>query len=174
MTKLPDDDTLRGFFREGRTDKQIAAAYGCTISAVNLRFSKMGLSRKPWSNTATAIIEAAWPSSDFTRSRFTASNSARNLWVFLRWRLGDPTLTPDQQRRVRNFTARMEREGNILVMDWSREGHPWVFLPREPSDGRLVVRWPEGRELPKGPHLEALMLPPVTAEPQEAMELDAR
>ncbi|MEU6765891.1 hypothetical protein ABZ916_25650 [Streptomyces sp. NPDC046853] len=174
MAKLPDNDVLRGLFRDGLTDKQIAAAYGCSIAAVNARFQKMGLQRKPFSNTATAILEAGWPAKEFSRSRFNNQNTARTLYAFLRWRLGDPTLTTQQLARVRVLASRMEAKGTILELAWDEEGEqPWTFVPRKESDGRLVVRWPEGRELPKGPHLDAITLPPVASETQEVQSAGA-
>ncbi|NEC21165.1 hypothetical protein [Streptomyces parvus] len=161
MAKLPDNVTLRRLFREGLTDLQIAKAYGCTPAAVNARYGiVMNEPRKPWSNTASAILEAAWPREEFERQKFTRFNRARDLTTFIRWRLGDPTLTERQLLRARNFTKHQKRNGVVLTLDWSKD-NPWVFLPREPSDGELVIRWPEGRELPKGPHLEAISLPPT-------------
>lgn len=172
MTKLPDNDTLRRFFREGLSDKEIAQAYGCSIQAVNLRFTKIGIERKPFANMAVAILEAAWPRNEFDRTKFGRFNRARDLAVFIRSRLGDPTLTGKQQVRVERFTAHLERNGLILALDWSQE-NPWVFMPREPSDGRLVIRWPEERELPKGAHLEAISLPPSPAESGTGTGIDA-
>ncbi|MFD4646312.1 hypothetical protein [Streptomyces sp. NPDC058441] len=159
MTKLPDNDTLRRFFREGMSDKEIARAFGCSVQAVNLRFTQMGLERKPFANTAAAILEAAWPRDEFERSRFSRFNRVRDLSSFIRSRLGDPTLTAKQLQRAERFAAHLELNDLILTLDWDEE-NPWVFMPRESKDGRLVIRWPEGRELPKGPHLEAISLPP--------------
>jgi len=172
MTKLPDNDTLRRYFREGLSDKEIAQAFGCSVQAVNMRFAAMGIERKPYSNTAAAILEVAWPRDEFDRSKFTRFNRARDLATFIRWRLGDPDLTPRQHERVEKFTRHLEKEGLVLAIDWDRD-NPWVYVPREPQDGRLVVRWPTGREMPRGPHLEAITLPPVPAEPEISVELNA-
>lgn len=167
MAKLPDNATLRRFYREGLSDLAIAKAYGCSVQAVNARYGLMDMPRKPWSNTANAILEAAWPRGEFDRDRFTRYNRARDLVTFIRWRLGDTTLTEKQHLRARNFTKHEKRNGAVLALDWSRDGNPWVFVPREPSDGDLVIRWPEGRELPKGPHLEAISLPSATDGPDD-------
>lgn len=172
MTKLPDNDTLRRYFREGLSDREIAQAYGCSAQAVNLRFTKLGIERKPFANVAAAILEAAWPRNEFDRSKFSRFNRVRDLSTFIRGRLGDPSLTDRQLQRTDRFVAHLERNGLILTLDWSQE-NPWVFMPREPSDGRLVVRWPEGREMPKGAHLEAISLPPVPAESETGMGIDA-
>ncbi|MFE5009755.1 hypothetical protein ACFRJ3_34805 [Streptomyces sp. NPDC056696] len=159
MTKLPDNENLRRLFREGRTDKEIAKAFGCSPQAVNLRFTQMGIERKPFANTAAAILEAAWPRDEFERSKFSRFNRVRDLSSFMRSRLGDPTLTAKQIQRAERFAAHLELNDLILTLDWDQE-NPWVYMPRESSDGRLVIRWPEGRERPKGPHLEAISLPP--------------
>ncbi|MFF4245239.1 hypothetical protein ACFYY2_12295 [Streptomyces sp. NPDC001822] len=172
MTKLPDNETLRRFYREGLSDKEIAKAFDCSVQAVNLRFGKMNLPRKPWSNTAAAILEAGWPRDEFDRTRFTRFNRARDLTTFIRWRLGDPDLTDRQLERAERFTAHLERHNVVLTVDWGKE-NPWVFVPREESDGRRVIRWPEGREMPKGPHLDAISLPPAVATPGIASESNA-
>jgi hypothetical protein len=172
VTKLPDNETLRRYFREGLTDKEIAQAFGCSVQAVNMRFTQIGLERKPFANVAAAILEAAWPRDEFDRSKFSRFNRVRDLSSFIRSRLGDPTLTEKQLHRAERFAANLELNGLILTLDWSKE-NPWVFAPREPSDGRLVIRWPEGRELPKGPHLEAISLPPAPAEAESGTGIDA-
>jgi hypothetical protein len=56
------------------------------------------------------------------------------------------------------FSAYCAANGVVLSLDLSQDT-PWVWLPRQASDGQLVVRWPEGREKPKGPHLKAITLP---------------
>ncbi|MFC9591509.1 hypothetical protein ACFTUC_17175 [Streptomyces sp. NPDC056944] len=161
MAKLPDDETLRKYFRDGLSDREIADMHGCSYQAVNLRFTKMGLERKPYKNIASAILEAAWPSSQYSREKFRF-NRVRDLTSYMRWRLGDPNLTEKQRERAEYFMGRLRGEGEILALVWSEE-NPWVYLPREPSDGRLVIRWPADRELPKGLHLEAISLPAVSA-----------
>ncbi|MEV5677471.1 hypothetical protein [Streptomyces sp. NPDC052179] len=163
MAKLPDNETLRRFYREGLSDKQIAKAYDCSIQAINARYVDMGMERKPHSNTAAAILDAAWPQSEFDRSKFSRFNRAKDLAVFIRWRLGDPGLTETQQHRVKKFMAYVERHDSVLSIDWSKE-NPWIFVPRKLSDGRRVIRWPEGRELPKGAHLDAITLPSDSAD----------
>nr|WTB30305.1 hypothetical protein OG781_13150 [Streptomyces sp. NBC_00830] len=160
MTKLPDNETLLRFYREGLSDKEIATAYDVTVSAVNLRFTKLGIERKPWSNTATAIMEAAWPSAEFRRSRFTNYNRARDLYSFMRWQLGDPTLSERQLHNAKLFAKYVRDHDVVLTLDLDLEQQsPWVWVPREGQDGRLVLRWPEGREMPRGPHMAALTLP---------------
>lgn len=160
MTKLPDNDKLMRYYREGISDKQIAETYDVTVQAVNNRYKKMGIEKKPWSNTATAIVDAAWPAAELGRSRFTHLNRARELYSFIRWRLGDDTLTERQLSRVRHFAQYSQENEVVLTLDPESET-PWIWVPRTADDGRLVMRWPEGRELPVGPHLEAISLPPA-------------
>lgn len=80
--------------------------------------------------------------------------------AFIRWRLGDNTLTSTQVHRARAFVAYLKAHSAVLALDWGRNGNPWVYLPRTREDADLVIRWPEGRERPKGAHLEAISLPP--------------
>lgn len=167
MAKLPDDDVLRKFYRDGLSDKQIAQAYGVTVQAVNLRFANMGIQRKPEMNTATAILNAAYPSSEVKRSNYTQLNRARELFAFMRWRLGDKTLTDRQLRMAKGFAAYSEEHDVVLSLDIEKKS-PWVWLPREATDGRLVLRWPDGREMPKAPHLKAITLPNPEAESDDA------
>jgi hypothetical protein len=79
----------------------------------------------------------------------------------MRWRLGDPTLTEKQLRAARQFLTYMRTEDVVLGLDLSQE-IPWVWLPREAQDGRCILRWPPGREMPRGPHLEAISLPELS------------
>ncbi|MFK0231229.1 hypothetical protein ACIQUL_36300 [Streptomyces sp. NPDC090303] len=159
MRKLPEDEILRRHvFQDGLSDKEIAGIYGCSPQAVNMRLKKIGIERMPYSNTAAAILDAAWPRADYDRVKFHRNNPSRDLTVFMRWRLGDDSLTERQRDRIQRFVGRLERDGTVLALVWGEE-NPWVYVAREPSDGRRVVRWPQGRELPRGPHLEAITLP---------------
>src|SRR5690349_8690797 len=96
MTKLPENSVILDLYKAGRTDVEIAALYDVTVQAVNYRLNALGIARKPESNTATAILEAAWPSAETGRTKFTSRARARRLWAFMRWRLGDKTLTVQQ------------------------------------------------------------------------------
>ncbi|MFD4608291.1 hypothetical protein ACFWOT_09265 [Streptomyces sp. NPDC058440] len=159
MGSLPDNSTLLKFYRDGLSDAEIAEAYGVSVQAVNKRFARMDIERKPWTNTATAILNTAWPTTkDFKRSEYTHLNRARSLFAFMRWRLGDPTLTDRQLREAERFGMYVRTKKVVLGFDLSSK-NPWVWLPREESDGNLVLRWPEGRETPLGPHLAAITLP---------------
>jgi hypothetical protein len=171
MTKLPDNATLLRFYREGLADAEIAKAYGCTVQAVNLRWAKLGIERRPWSNAATAIIEAAWPTAEYRRARFTQLNRARDLWAFMRWRLGDPTLSARQLHDAQRFITYVREHDVVLGLDVELSS-PWVWLPRQEEDGRLILRWPKDRELPKSSHLEAITLPdePRAASPQATLK----
>ncbi|KIE24711.1 hypothetical protein LK08_22740 [Streptomyces sp. MUSC 125] len=163
MTKLPDNEVLRQhYYADGLSDKQIATMYGCTVQAVNQRFGSMEppIQRKPWTNKATAILEAAFPTRPgFKRSEYTHLHRARSLYAFMRWRLGDPTLSARQVGDAQRF-ARYARDNHVILgFDPERRENPWQWLPREDSDGDLLLRWPAGREMPKEPHLKAITLP---------------
>ncbi|MFJ8699450.1 hypothetical protein [Streptomyces ardesiacus] len=161
MTKLPDDDVLIRLYRDGVKDEEIASMYGVTHQAVSFRFGRMGLKRKPYISTATAILEAAYPSSgDFKRSDYTQLNRGRQLFSFMRWRMGDPKLTPRQRKLAQEFLTYVQENDVVVSLDPTAKT-PWVWLPREPQDGDLVLRWPPAREKPKGDHLKAITLPEV-------------
>ncbi|GHE92907.1 hypothetical protein GCM10017776_06710 [Streptomyces griseoluteus] len=135
--------------------------YGATPQAVNARLVAMGLRR--YRQKVTGILERAWPTSETGRGDFVNLNRYRDLCCFLRWRLGDPDMTANQVRGAKRF-ERTVRERNS-VLDFQPEAdEPWLFVPRIESDGRMVIRWPQGRELPEGELRAALDLP---EEPQE-------
>ncbi|MEV0470731.1 hypothetical protein [Streptomyces prunicolor] len=159
MTKLPENPELMKLYRNGLSDKEIAERFDVTVQAVNLRFSALGIKRAPFRTSAKEILEAAWPSTETRRTEFVHLNRARDLYAYLRRQLGDKTLTPNQLNAAARF-ERMIREGEVVLdlQPDSDEG-PWALVPRLPSDGRMVIRWPEGRELPTGKLREALNLP---------------
>ncbi|GAA3621352.1 hypothetical protein ACG5V6_05600 [Streptomyces chitinivorans] len=158
MTKLPNDDQLLAHYRRNLTDKQIAAMYGCTVQAVNLRLNRLGIERKPHSNTATALLEQAWPTAVYRRSRFTHFSRARRLWVFIRRNLGDPALSARQLHESLAFEHHIREHYVVLDLDLT-QSNPWVFRPRLHLDEDLVIRWPEDRPKPSLRELEALRLP---------------
>ncbi|MEU8948768.1 hypothetical protein [Streptomyces sp. NPDC048489] len=159
MTKLPENSVILDLYKAGLSDAEIGDMYGATSAAVNYRLNLLGIERKPQSNLATAILEAAWPSAETVRTKFTNRTKARRLFAFMRWRLGDETLTAQQLDAAQRFMAYIVQYEVVLDLDGTQEGNPWVWLPRLPEDGRLVIRWPADREMPKGPHLEAISLP---------------
>lgn len=164
MAKLPKNPELLKLYRNGFSDKEIADMFDVTVQAVNLRLSALGVQRAPFRNSAIKILETAWPSEETRRTEFTHLNRARDLFSFLRWRLGDAGLTKRQLADAARF-ERIIRNGNVVMdLQPDAKGGPWVLLPREPSDGRMVIRWPEGRELPTGELRKALDLPEEPAD----------
>ncbi|MEV3860724.1 hypothetical protein AB0J38_41250 [Streptomyces sp. NPDC050095] len=161
MTKLPDNQALLELFRDGYSDREIGEMYDVTPAAVNKRLGLMGIQRAPYRATATAIVDMAWPKGE-RPEEYTFLNRARELYAFVRWRLGDPKLTPKQIKAAERFASYSREQDVVLTLDLT-QSNPWVWVPRLPEDGQLVLRWPGGRELPKGPHLEAITLPPVRA-----------
>jgi transcriptional regulator with XRE-family HTH domain len=156
---LPDNETLiKWRYIDGLSDEQIAKAAGVSIQAVNKRWKEP---RKPHTNAAKAILDAAWPTTkDFKRSEYTHFGRAKELMYFMRWRLGDKTLSDTQLRLARRFHAYCVTHNAVLSFDLEAGPNPWVYVPREERDGRLVLRWPDNREKPKGQYLKAITLPP--------------
>ncbi|WP_326827417.1 hypothetical protein [Streptomyces sp. NBC_01751] len=159
MTKLPDNPELLKLYRNGFSDKEIAEMFGATVQAVNLRLSALGIKRAPYRTAAKEILEAAWPSSETRRTEFVHLNRARDLYVFLRRQLGDRALTKMQLTAAARFERLIRDNEAVLDLQPDAPDGPWVLVPRKPSDGAMVIRWPEGRELPDGKLREALDLP---------------
>jgi hypothetical protein len=159
MTKLPDNPELLKLYRNGFSDKEIAVQFDVTVQAVNLRLQQMGIKRAPFRAVAKEILEAAWPSTETRRGEFIHLNRARDLYAFLRRQLGDPALTRNQRTAAERFDRLIRSQDVVMDLQPDAPGGPWVLLPRKPSDGRMVIRWPEGRDLPKGELRAALDLP---------------
>ncbi|MYX26040.1 hypothetical protein GTY75_05040 [Streptomyces sp. SID8381] len=147
----------------------IAKSSGASESAVNEALRKLRIERRPWLNTAKAVLEAAWPSTpEFKRSEVTHYGVAKELVAFMRWRLGDPGLSKTQLHLAKRFWAYSVTHNTVLTLVPGKKGNPWEWVPREGRDGQLVVRWPEGRERPKFAHMKAVTLP-ATPLPADAL-----
>ncbi|MGW5773096.1 hypothetical protein ACWEVY_28585 [Streptomyces longwoodensis] len=159
MTKLPENPELLKLYRNGASDKEIAEQFGATVQAVNLRLAALGIRRAPFRTQAKEILEAAWPSAETRRTEFVHLNRARDLYAFLRRQLGDSGLSATQLKAAERFERMIRENDSVLDLQPDNPEGPWVLVPRRPSDGRLVIRWPEGRQLPTGDQLKALSLP---------------
>ncbi|MFF2426140.1 hypothetical protein [Streptomyces mirabilis] len=159
MTKLPENPELLKLHRNGFSDKEIAVQFDVTVQAVNMRLQQMGIKRAPFRTMAKKILEAAWPSIETRRGEFIHLNRARDLYAFLRRQLRDPALTKNQRTAAERFERLIKEHNAVLDLQPGMPGGPHVLLPREPSDGRMVIRWPEGRELPAEEFRAALDLP---------------
>ncbi|MFF9653070.1 hypothetical protein [Streptomyces sp. NPDC014622] len=159
MTKLPENPDLLKLYRNGYSDKEISEMFGVTVQAVNLRLSALGIKRAPFRTSAKEILEAAWPSAETRRTEFVHLNRARDLYAFLRRQLGDTGLTKTQLAAAARFERLIRTKTAVLDLQPDAPDGPWVLIPRSPSDGCMVIRWPEGRGLPPGKLREALNLP---------------
>jgi hypothetical protein len=159
MTKLPDNPELLKLYRNGSSNREIAEEYGVTVQAVDWRLSRLGIKRAPFRSAATQIIEAAWPGKETNRTEYIRLGRVRDLYTFLRRQLGDDGLSAGQLKGADRFERLIRDTGCVLDFQPDAPDGPWVLLPRQPSDGRMVIRWPEGRELPTGKLREALDLP---------------
>jgi hypothetical protein len=159
MTKLPDNPELLKLYRNGFSDREIAEQFHATVQAVNMRLKQMGIARAPFRTLAKEILEAAWPSVETRRGEFIHLNRARDLYAFLRRQLRDPALTKNQRTAAERFERLIREHNAVLDLQPGMPGGPWVLVPREPSDGRMVIRWPEDRELPAEELRAALDLP---------------
>ncbi|MER6912250.1 hypothetical protein ABT354_11300 [Streptomyces sp. NPDC000594] len=162
MAKLPSDAELVKLFHLGADDKALAEEYGVTVQAVNKRFVNLGLRKKPAALRANELVRSIW---DVKTSREGPSHhnayTVKALKVYLRSRLGDTGLSQTQQREAEWLIGRLVRDNTVVTYD---PENGWQYAPREPADGRMIVRWPAGKELPKEDLRQALTLP----EPPEA------
>ncbi|MET8132869.1 hypothetical protein ABZV24_13085 [Streptomyces sp. NPDC005251] len=158
MTKLPDNQGLLKLYHDGFSDIQIAEMYDVTYQAVNLRLGAMGVRRAPFRAQVASILESAWPTEETGRGAYVEKGRHRDLCSFLRLRLGDPGMTSRQRDAAQRF-ERALKKGDCVMDFRPGMGEPFPYVPRVESDGRMVIRWPEGRKLPDGELRAALHLP---------------
>lgn len=161
MTKLPSNPELQKLYRNGFSDEEIAEMFDVSRQAVTLRLNNMGIFRAPFRARMTAILEAAWPVAETRRAEFIHLNRARDLCAFLRRQLGDTGLSKTQLGAAARFERLIRESDAVLDLQPEAEDGPWVLVPRLPSDGNMVIRWPDGRDLPEGKERKALNLPAV-------------
>ncbi|MGW1867935.1 hypothetical protein ACWCPS_20490 [Streptomyces mauvecolor] len=160
MTKLPSDAELAKLFHLGVTDADIAEQYGATVQAVNKRLVRMELRKKPIAVRVNELVKSIWPDIKTSRSGPSHHNAyiLKNLKVYMRVQLGD-TVSETQRREADWLIGRLVRDGVVIDYDpASDEG--WAYVRRESTDGRRIVRWPAGKELPEGDLQNAMELPP--------------
>jgi hypothetical protein len=165
MTKLPSDAEMTKLFVLGQlNNREIADKYDVTPQAVNKRFQKLGLERRPYSNDANAEIAKVWrvvatQGADSHHAIF----SIQTLRLWLRLRLGDRELSDRQRRDALNFEKRVRERNVVLAYDPEKE-KPFFWVPREARDDRLVVRYPKEKGAPPLDELARFRLPDVPSE----------
>ncbi|MEU0912148.1 hypothetical protein [Streptomyces althioticus] len=154
------DALLIKYFHLGMSDQEIAEKHGITVQAVSKRRVPLGLFRKPvsrqvndWLSERMEVKTSQWGPSHHKKY------SSKRLREWLRLRLGDDLLKPDQISRARAWERRLRRENVVLGYDPETEDG-WYYRPRQPSDGRLVLDWPEDLPFPDERFRRALELPP--------------
>jgi hypothetical protein len=165
MSKLPSDAELTKLFVLGQmNNREIADTYGVTPQAVNKRFQKLGLERRPFSNDASAEIAKVWR---VHATQEAGSHHAmfpiQSLRLWLRLRLGDRELSNRQRRDALNFEKRVREKNVVLAYDPDKE-KPWSWEARQSRDDRLVVRYPYEKGSPPLADLKLFRLPDVPSE----------
>lgn len=151
---LPDDSVLlreRDF--EKLSLREIADRYGVTTSAVSHQFIKMGRS---------TIGNAAMEYWDFIPWKIQQGHKALDAAIRLRAhvrRQSGMELTESAARRLDNWWTRLRRDGTVLTYLPESAPSPWHYVPREPSDGSLIIRWPEDMPPPTEAQRTVLTLP---------------
>ncbi|MBD0739849.1 response regulator transcription factor [Streptomyces sp. CBMA29] len=162
MAALPSDAELLKLYALGKKNPEIAAMYGVTPQAVNYRFDKLNIKRRPLTTQANDLIGQVWKiGSDPDTIAHHGLSPIQYLRMWVRYRLGDDTLSARQLTNAVNFGRRLQREGTVLQYQ-AQDAQPFSYVPRRPSDGRLVVRWPADQPQPEAEVLEPLELPEET------------
>ncbi|AWN05279.1 immunity repressor [Streptomyces phage Ibantik] len=155
------DAILVKLFHLGRTDNEIAGTYGITKQAVSKRRLKLGLERKPVSQQVNGYLAhrwAIWAPQEGTGHH--NQHSAKALRAWLRWRLGDTSLSKQQLHLAQAWAEGLQERGEVLCYNPDLE-EGWYYRPRRESDGRRAIDWPEDLPFPDEKFKRALDLPPA-------------
>ncbi|MGW4446460.1 hypothetical protein [Streptomyces sp. NPDC004682] len=158
MAGLPESDlellTLR---KAGLNGVQIAAQFGVEPEAVYMRFAAMGIHQKGAKSPVAQALP--WDVVNHPdKRRITNQAPFRGLRYFLQKQMGEK-LSYRAELDLKAFLNRV-RAGEVLEL--SEEAGGFRYVPREPRDGHLVVRWPDG--VPRGESV-ALFVDDKPAEP---------
>lgn len=167
VTKLPDNHQINKLLSQRYTPEQIAAMYGATPRAVNLRLNTMGVIRR--GPQAGALKYLPWDLPDSGGlEKLAATSPFRGLKRLMEIRLGLPGRAHTAYSR-----ALLRKLDQGLVLVYNADVCRLVYEPRNPKDRLgggshvpLVIRWPEGRRPPTVEQQRLLAMP--TAEEAEA------
>ncbi|MCC3775182.1 hypothetical protein [Streptomyces sp. UNOB3_S3] len=164
MAKLPSDAVLAKLYHLGLSDAEIAQQYGARPGSVNSRLVLLNLRRRPVHARVNALLATIWDVKVDRDGGETHHNAypIRYLKVYLRLRLGDETISATERMKAGRLIRRLVRENKVIHYNTEKEGG-WEYVPRLPSDGRRVLRWPENQALPDQVDLQrAMELPEET------------
>lgn len=151
---LPDDSILlreRDF--EGLSLTEIAERHKVSKSAVSQRFTKMG---RPFGGNAALDYQVLLPWK--IQREHLPLDAANRLRSHVRYRSGIE-VAETAKRRLENWWTRLRAEGTVLIYVPDADGSPWQYVPRQESDGSLIVRWPEDMPPPTRVQRDVLTLP---------------
>ncbi|MFI9202623.1 hypothetical protein [Streptomyces sp. NPDC053048] len=144
---LPDTETLLKLRGEGWTQPQIAKRFGVSQQAVSERLNRAKVFTKGPKSTVTSAIP--WDLSERSdRHRISKLSPYLGIRTFIKMKLGE-ALSGQERKHLRAFLGHV-KSGEVLDLD--EQG--FLYRKRLPSDGSLVIRWPEGVE--KDPAVTAL------------------
>ncbi|WP_030386517.1 hypothetical protein [Streptomyces sp. NRRL S-241] len=133
---LPDNYELLALDEAGFTHEQIAAQYKVTRQAVTWRFDHhLKIKKRAHFQEVTSLMPwdvAAHPA----KARLKQQAAFLGLRAYLRSRL-DMEVSPRSAQAMKAFLNRVAN-GEVLAVG-PMGAH---YVPREPADGNLVVRWP--------------------------------
>ncbi|MGW0087839.1 hypothetical protein ACWDWS_02290 [Streptomyces sp. NPDC003328] len=137
MAALPSDFELQKLLSAGRTEVEIANMYGVTQQAVSYRMQNMQIARKGPKAPVTSALP--WNlASHPDKRRLVNQAPFRGLRYFLQKRMGE-SLSERAELDLRAFLNRV-RDGHVLALI---AGDGFKYVPREPQDLDLVIRWPD-------------------------------
>lgn len=151
---LPDDSILlreRDF--EGLSLAEIAERHKVSKSAVSQHFTRMG---RPFGGNAAMDYQEIIPWK--IQRDHLSLDAAIRLRAHVRYRSGIE-VAESAKRRLENWWTRMRAEDTVLTYAPSPAGSPWRYVSRQESDGKLIIRWPEGAPPPTAEQRDIFSLP---------------
>ncbi|MFJ5066544.1 hypothetical protein ACIQC7_09030 [Kitasatospora sp. NPDC088556] len=157
MTKLPSNKELLELRALGYKYAEIGRLFDVTKQAVSWRFAQMGMKEISPLDDVNDVLAEAWPG--IHANGHHNRSPIQMLRVWMRSNLHD-TLSKRQVAAATNFEARVRGCNEVLAYLPDTEVG-FSYVRRQPSDGQLVIRWPEDRPAPSTRAVEMLTLTPA-------------
>ncbi|MFD7257162.1 hypothetical protein [Streptomyces sp. NPDC059874] len=155
---LPDYADLQKLLSAGLTQPEIAKMYKVSQQAVSKRMVQRDHYRRGTNAPVTAALP--WDITGRTdKARLMDQRPFRGLRYFVTDRMGFP-LSERARQDLALFVNKV-RDGHVLTLD---DEKGFVYLPRTPEDGQLVVRWPDDPSRPLTSADEAMFSLPAGEE----------
>lgn len=158
------DQVLIQLAEQEWSDQRIADQYGVTRQAVQRRRVKLLGKKQTIAAQVNELLRVVWPAHNPTDERgHNRYYPIRMLRVWLRLQYGDK-VPKKEERDAKAWVAKMSMQDTVLRYDPSKE-QVWYVRDRRPSDGRLLIDWPEGKPFPTRKFKKALEIPEGPVDP---------